>query len=84
MTVASTGQRGLVPHSEPEVARRAKERRDRRSLAGVVPHARRDGSSASCNSRHFPQTRDRIGHEVNDELRERRVELAVRKGQCLR
>jgi len=84
MTIAGAGQRGLVLHRKAEVASGTPEAGYRRPLAGVVPYACRNDAVASCNSRHLAQTRNRVGHEVNDELRERGVELAVLERQRLR
>src|SRR5438093_2766113 len=77
MTSAGASQRGLVPRREAEVASRPPERGHRRPLAGVIPDGCHDGTLASRDSRHLAQPRYRIGHEVNDKLRERCVEDAV-------
>ena len=49
----------------------------------VIPDAGGDHTVVPCHSSHLAQTRDGIRHEVDDELRERRVEGSVREGQML-
>ena len=51
--------------------------------AAVVPHGRCDDASRACDARHLAQASHRIGHEVDDELREHELELAVGERQLL-
>ena len=76
-------QGGLVAHVGIELARRAPEHRDRAALARVVPDRRRDDAAGPRHPRHLAQARDRVGHEVHDELRERGVERVVAERQRL-
>ena len=45
----------------------------------VIPDAGGDDAALPRDATHLGQPGDGIGHEVDDELRERRVELAVRE-----
>ena len=51
--------------------------------AGVVPDARCNDAVAAHDARHLGQPRHRIRHEMDDELREGRVERAVCERQPL-
>jgi hypothetical protein len=51
--------------------------------AAVVPHARGDHAIGTRHAFHLAQTRNGVGHEVDDELRQRSVEDVVRKRQIL-
>ena len=84
VSLAGSGERGLVPRGGIEVAHRRPERRQRPAVAGVVPHARRDHAAGPGHPRHLPQTRDRVRHEVDDQLRQRGVVRRVVEGQRLR
>ena len=64
-----------------ELPRRVPEGAQRAGAAAVVPHARCDDAAASRDSCQLPQAGDGIGHEVDDELRQRGVELVVGEGQ---
>ena len=50
----------------------------------MIPDASRDDAMRSSHARHLSQSGHRICHEVNDELRERRVERIVWERQMLR
>ena len=55
-----------------------------RHPAGVVPRAGGDNAAGADDSPHLGDTRIRVGHEVHDELRERRIERVGRPRQRLR
>ena len=50
----------------------------------MIPDARRNDTAATGHAAHLAEARRRIAHEVDDELRERRVERAVLERQALR
>ena len=81
---ARAGEAGLVRDTGIELAGRAPERRQRRPPAREVPDARCDDAVEPGHARHLGQAGDGIRHEVHDELRERRVEAAVRERQLVR
>ena len=56
--------------------------RDRRALR-VIPYAGGDGATRDGHALHLRQPGDRVGHEVHDELRERRAEDRVVEGEPL-
>jgi hypothetical protein len=70
------GRRVELAHGAPELAQRA-------AAARVIPHAGRHDSAGPGDPAHLPQPRGRVGHEVDDELRDRGVERAVRERQPL-
>ena len=51
--------------------------------AAVIPHGRCDDAPIARDARHLAQPCHGIGHEVDDELRERGVELVVGERQLL-
>ena len=66
-----------------ELARGLPEDTERALVAGVIPDAGRDDAARPGDARHLGQPGDRIGHEMDDELGERRVERRVRERQLL-
>ena len=52
--------------------------------AAVIPHAGDNSAARTGHACHLPHTRRRVAHELDDELREGRVERVVRKRQLLR
>src|SRR5205814_1491761 len=66
-----------------QLARSAPERRDRRGAADHVPDARGNNSAWTCDASHLRNAAHRLGHEMDDELRQRRVELVVSERQAL-
>ena len=50
---------------------------------GVIPDARRDDTVPPGHAGHLGEPRDRVLHEVDDELREGRVERFARERQPL-
>ena len=66
-----------LPRGTPEGARRAR-------AAAVVPDARGDDTAAARHARHLLEAGDGVGHEVDDELRERGIEGVVGKRQVFR
>ena len=49
----------------------------------MIPDAGGHDAPLARHPRHLPQPRDRVGHEVDDELRQRGVELAGGERQLL-
>ena len=77
-----SGKLGLVLRAGIELAGGSPEHGQRRAIAGVVPDARCDDPTGACHSRHLAQSCDGVGHEMDDELCECRVEDAVVEGQA--
>ena len=75
---------GLVLDTGVQLPGGAPERRQRRPVPCEVPDAGGDDAVEPGHARHLGQARDGIRHEVHDELRERRVEAAVRERQLVR
>jgi hypothetical protein len=59
------------------------EEAERALIPRVIPYARCDDAARSSDAPHLAQPRDRVGHEVDDELGERDVELVVLERQLL-
>ena len=83
LCLARAGKPGFVDEVAVELAGGLPVDAQRRSAAGQIPDGRGDDALASRDARHLPQPGDRLGHEVDDELRERRVERVVRERQAL-
>ncbi len=83
MAGASAGELRLVDRVRVELSRRFPEGTQRTASAGVVPDARDHDSTSPDHPRHLVQPGDRIRHEVDDELGERRIEAVVGEGECL-
>ena len=84
LTPARACQVGFALEVGVELARRSPERADRPPAAGMIPDAGRDDPLPPRHAGHLAQARDRICHEVNDELGEGRVEGPVGKRQLFR
>ena len=86
LELAPVGARtlGLVVHRGVELARRLPELSERPLATTVIPDARSDDAVPARHPRHLGQTRDRIRHEVDDELCKRGVECSVREWQVFR
>src|SRR5438270_1088691 len=84
--VAATGARKarLVLHLRVERARRIPEHTQRPAPAGVIPDAGGHDSAPPGHPRHLAKPRDGVGHEVDDELRQNRVEPLILERQVLR
>ena len=48
-----------------------------------TPDTRRDDASGAGHPRHLAEARDRVRHEVDDQLRQRSVEIVVGERQLL-
>lgn len=83
MAGASAGELRLVDRVRVELSRRFPEGTQRTASAGVVPDARDHDSTSPDHPRHLVQPGDRIRHEVDDELGERRIEAVVGEGEGL-
>ena len=83
VALACAGELGFVVDIRVELARGVPEETQRPLATGVIPHARRYHAAGACNARHLPQPCDRVGHEVDDELRKRGFELTVPERQLL-
>ena len=57
--------------------------RTERAALGEVPHARGDDTAVPRYPRHLAEARDRIVHNVDNELGERRIEAAFFERQIL-
>ena len=66
-----------------EFVRRMPERAERPVATGVIPHAGRDDTVTARDAAHLLQPADGVGHEVDDELGERRIECRGPRGQLL-
>ena len=84
MASSRAGQFGLVldlrielPGRPPRIGLAPPHRRR------VVPYTRCDNAARSGHPGHLAEPFDRRSHEVNDELRQRGVEVAVRKRELL-
>ena len=78
MALARAAESGLVQHADVELVCRLPEGCERRPLTYVIPDASCDDPIRESHPRHLPYSGQGIGHEMNDELRERCVELAIR------
>ena len=74
-----TREKGLIHDAGVQLACRQPERAQRSVTPGIVPDAGRDDAPRPCHTGHLRQSRYRIGHEVDDELGEGCIELAVRE-----
>ena len=81
VALAHAGERRLVPRARIKHNGGLPERRDRRPSPGQIPHRGRDHPAGPGYPRHLAQAGDRIRHEVDHELRQRRVEPGVGEGQ---
>jgi hypothetical protein len=81
VTLVSAGQAGFVGCVGVELVDGIPERRQGRLPACVVPDARCNHTAVACDPCHLGQSAYWIGHEMNDELGEGRVELGIVKWQ---
>ena len=83
--VALSGAREMrfVVDVRVELTRRTPEQAERALTASMIPNACGDDTVAPGHTRHLGQSRDRIRHEVDDELGEGRIERVVRERQLL-
>ena len=79
---AGSSELGFVLRFGIERAGTLPERGQRCAIAGMVPDAHCDDPTGTCHARHFAQPSYGVSHEMDDELRECRVEDAVGKGQA--
>ena len=84
MALARPCELRLVDGARIFLPRRFPEQADRRPATGHVPHTCRDDSVRAGDTGHLAKPADRVSHEVNDELRERCVELVVVERELLR
>ncbi len=73
----------LVRHPRVELSRGVPEARERARAGRVIPDARRDDAAPTGDAPHLRDPLRGIGHEVDDELRQRRAECAVVERQAL-
>jgi len=81
---ARAGEARLVGRVGVELADRVPVRAQRPLAAGVIPYACRHHAAASRDALHLADALAGIGHEVDDELRERGFEVAVAERQLFR
>ena len=67
-----------------ELLRRLPEQAERPLAAGMIPHAGGPHTICARHARHLAQSRDRVCHEVNDELRQGSIEHVIPERQLLR
>src|SRR5207237_8605732 len=75
MTLPPAGKRAFALFVWIHLSDSGPERRQRRLLARVIPHARGHDTTGPRDARHLREPTNGIRHEVNDELRQRCVEL---------
>ena len=80
---ASARSTGLVLDVRIDLPSGLPERTERPAPAGEVPDARRDDAAHERHPRHLAQASDRIGHEMDNELRTRGIEGSIGEGECL-
>ena len=83
MAFPGPGPARFVRCQRIQVTRRTPEQGQRAAAAGVVPHARRDRPAGTGDPAHLAQASYRIGHEMDDQLRQRDIKGAVSEGQLL-
>ena len=83
VAVAGAGQLRLSRGVGVELVHGVPEEAERPLPAGVVPHAGGDHAARPGHPQHLGEPADRVGHEVHDELGERRVDGVVTQGQAL-
>ena len=83
VTFRRTGALRFVRGIRIELTGDLPEGAERSALATVVPDTCRHDSAFTCNPGHLAEPRDRIVHEVDDELREHRIERLIRKRELL-
>lgn len=83
MSMARAGKVGLIVDARVQVASGPPEQAERTQAAGMIPDTGGDDPAGPRDTRHLGQPRDRICHEVHDELRERGINGGVRERQML-
>ncbi len=83
VALAGAGEVGLIVDVGVELTRGVPEEPEGALAPTVIPDARRDDTIPPGHAGHLGQPRDRVLHEVDDELREGRVERVVREWQPL-
>ena len=81
VTLADAGQVRLVVGAGIEFAHRPPEDAQRPAAARVVPDAGCDHAAGPGDPAHLPQARDRVGHEMHDQLGQRGVEGGIAERQ---
>ena len=84
VALARACELGFAIDGRVELPRGLPEQAERTLVAAVVPDARGDDAVPPRHAGHLGQSRDRVLHEVDDELREGGVELVVGERQVLR
>lgn len=83
VALRSAGQLRLVLDLRIELVRCFPEDPQRSLPTSMVPHTGSHGSPRPGDSQHLSEPRDRVRHEVNHQLRQRRVEHSTVKRQLL-
>src|SRR5205807_10063990 len=73
----------LVRYARIECPCRIPEQTQRALAAGVIPDTRGDRATRAGDPGHLAKPRDGVGHEMDDELRQRSVEHLIGKRQLL-
>jgi len=80
---AGAGKRRFVLDVVVELPRRVPEQTQRPLAAGVIPDTSGNDSARSRHARHLAQPEHRIGHEMNDQLRQHGIEQTIPVRQLL-
>ena len=80
---AGAGEVGLIVDIRVERTGSAPEEAERSIDPAVIPHARDDDTASPGHAGHLGQPRDRILHEMDDELREGGVKGIIRERHLL-
>ena len=83
MTLSRTREVRLVHDVGIVLARGVPEEAERSLATGVIPDARRQDAVLAGDAGHFAEPGDWIRHEVDDELGQSRVELAIAERELL-
>ena len=83
VTLPRAGESGFVLDIGIDLVDRVPVDAQRALATRVIPHRRRDDAAGARDTCHLANARDRIGHEVDDELRQRSIERVRGKRQLL-
>ena len=83
MSRAGAGEPSLVFDGRIDLVRSLPVEAQGPATPGVVPDTGRDHAFGPGDAPHLPEAGDRVGHEVDDQLSDRRIERAVLEWQLL-
>jgi hypothetical protein len=84
VALAGAGKLRLIFDVGIKLPCRDPEQAERPLAAGVIPNTRRHDTMLAGHARHLAQSRDRVCHEMNDELGQGGIERLLAKWQPLR